>query len=205
MHQGGKNGAVCGRRGHKIRGGICSVSVTPARAGGVWGWLWGAHRPPKPALQRPWGPHTPIAPSCPGLAGGELGQPGCCYLHQEHQDVPFLVPPHRWPRIGRNLHFPPLASPLQLTPPIAMETWGDAEQGDAARLGGSRSRKGSCRRRCDVVRLGTSAGVSPGPSPCTEAEDKHWLTLPIPLTTHWVRGASYCLQRILRFSSLHQS
>lgn len=63
-----------------------------------------------------------------------------------------------------------------------METWEDAKQGKAAWLGGSRSGKGSRRRRHDVVRLGASAGVSPGPSPWGKAEDEHWLGLPIPLT-----------------------
>lgn len=86
------------RRGHKIMGGICSLSVAPrgcpGRAGGMWSWLWGACSPLKSALQSPWGLHSPITPSCPSLDAGELGQHRCCYLHQEHQDAPLLLPPH---------------------------------------------------------------------------------------------------------------
>lgn len=94
----GERDAGCGRRGHKIRGGICLVSVAPrmclGRTGGMWSWLWGACSPLKPALQSPWGLHSPSAPLCPGLAGYELGQHRCCCFYQENQDAPLLLPPH---------------------------------------------------------------------------------------------------------------
>lgn len=82
----------------------------------------------------------------------------------------------------KKLSFPSIDFPAQLPAPIAMETREDAKQGKAAWLGGSRSGKGSRRRRLGVARLGASAGVSPGPSPCKKVEDERWLGLPIPLT-----------------------
>lgn len=69
--------------------------------------------------------------------------------------------------------------PARLTPPIAMETWG--MRSGATLRGWEASAtpgKASHRRRGAVVRLGASAGVSPGPS----RQDECRLALPFPLT-----------------------
>lgn len=50
---------------------------------------------------------------------------------------------------GEKPSVPSIGFPMRLTPPIAMETRGDVERGDAAWPRGSRSGKGSRRRRGD--------------------------------------------------------
>jgi len=177
----------CRRRGHKVRGGNCLVVVAPEgvlEEEGMSGAGSGVHAVPQNLPCRALGDCTlPSHPCALDWLGGNWGNPAAATSIRSIRSIRRLLfssHPTAGPRWGEtfvSLHWLPYAADTT----DCYGNPGDVEQGDAAWLGGSRSGRGS-HRRGDVARLDTFAGVSP----CTEAEDKRWLVLPIPLTPQQV-------------------